>query len=567
MPTDLVSTPAAAAGRTVARRRGRSRAALLGAAVGVAGLLVVQWTVLDQPGYLVSRTALLYLTLLWWALGLATAALLVAAAPRRLAIALLATAAVAIPALAVTHGPRMSDDLYRYAWDGRVQAAGIDPYRYGPLAPELSPLRDAWLFPDSAGCTEADPRPRCTRLNYPREHTIYPPVAEAYFTAVHVLPGPPREHKLQLYASLLSLGLTGLLMAALAARGCDPRHAAFYALTPLAGIDAGSDAHVDVLGALLAVGAIMILTTRGRAARPLTHPGLTRRSRPATGLPGRFRGPAEDGNPTRLMAWRAGALLGPADDVSPNRRLAWLTGWRHGPADDPGPGPSRQRAWLAGALLGAAVAVKLYPVLLLPAAIRRRPASVLASAGAVVGLSYLPHVLAVGTKVVGFLPRYLRVEGYEQGSRFLLLAGLGLQGTAAKAVAGCVLGGVLLAVLRSDPRRVPVERAALWLVGTAFLVATPAQPWYGVLLAVLAILAGRPEWLAVPAAGYALYISLFTPVPGDAWTLRVTAYALAALIVATATAIRLARRPRDTRNRAVMPRWARDTDHRAHGAP
>src|SRR5690242_17050964 len=33
--------------------------------------------------------------------------------------------------------PYLSDDIYRYVWDGRVQAAGINPYRYIPAAPEL----------------------------------------------------------------------------------------------------------------------------------------------------------------------------------------------------------------------------------------------------------------------------------------------------------------------------------------------------------------------------------------------------------------------------------------------
>ena len=469
MATDLTSAAASRQPAQAAPRRdGWSRAALAGALLGVAGLLAVQLTVLREPGYLVSRPALLYLTLAWWALGVATAALLVVAAPRRLAVGLLLGATIAIQATAIAHTPRLSDDLYRYAWDGRVQAAGIDPYRYGPLAPQLTGLRDPWLFPNSAGCTAAHPLPHCTRLNYPQAHTIYPPVAEAYFTAVHLLPGPPREHKLQLYASLLSCALVGLLMKALAARGRDPRQAAFYALSPLAGIDAGSDAHVDVLGAVLALGALLVLLP-----------------------PGRDR-------------------------------------------------PTRRRVWTAGALLGAAVAVKLYPVLLLPAAARRRPVSLVAAAMSVVGLSYLPHLLAVGTGVLGFLPQYLQVEGYDQGSRFLLLAGLGVHGSAAKAVAAVILGAAAVAVLRSSPDRVPPERAALWLVGTAFLVATPAQPWYGVLLAVLAVVAGRPEWLAVPAAAYTLYISLFTRVPGDAWTLRVSAYGAAAILVLTVAAVRLA---------------------------
>jgi len=472
--------------------------ALVGAATGLVGLLAVQAAVRHQPGYLVSRPALLYLTLLWWALGLATAALLVLAAPRRLALALLLGATVAIQAMALTGGPRLSDDLYRYAWDGTVQSAGIDPYRYGPLAPELEHVRNDWLFPDSAHCTADNPRRHCTRLNYPRAHTIYPPVAQAYFTAVHLLPGPPREHRLQLSASLCSLALVGLLMRMLARRGRDPRHAAFYALTPLAGLDVGSDAHVDVLGALFALGAIAVLTPAGHV----------------------------------LSA--AGAPSSP--DMSTSGGVTPVAA---------GMALSRRRTLVAGVLVGAAVAVKLYPALLLLAMLgrgrRHRRVELLGAAVAVVALSYLPHVLAVGTGVIGFLPQYLNVEGYDQGSRFLLLAGLGLHGTAARAAAVGVLAAVTVAVLRADPDRVPLERAALWLFGAAFLTATPAQPWYGIVLAALAIVAARPEWIAAAAAAYPLYISLFTDVPGDAWTLRVGSWAVAAIVVLAVSLLRAAR--------------------------
>jgi hypothetical protein len=63
--------------------------------------------------------------------------------------------------------PYLSDDIYRYIWDGRVQAAGINPYRYIPAAPELAQLRDDAIYP---------------KINR-REiaHTIYPPVAQLVF--------------------------------------------------------------------------------------------------------------------------------------------------------------------------------------------------------------------------------------------------------------------------------------------------------------------------------------------------------------------------------------------------
>ncbi len=65
--------------------------------------------------------------------------------------------------------PYLSDDIYRYIWDGRVQAAGVNPYRYVPAAPELAHLRDDTIYP---------------RINR-REHarTIYPPLAEGLFLA------------------------------------------------------------------------------------------------------------------------------------------------------------------------------------------------------------------------------------------------------------------------------------------------------------------------------------------------------------------------------------------------
>ncbi|WP_322760427.1 glycosyltransferase 87 family protein [Frankia sp. Cr2] len=445
--------------------RPRSRWAMVTASAALVGVLGLEYAVIAQPGPLPGRAPVLYLTLGWWAAAALGVVLLIRVAPRRVAAGLLLAGAVAVHGLAITSGPRMSDDLYRYVWDSRVQASGIDPYRYATDSPELAHLHDAWLWPDDGGCAAIGRGPGCTRLNYPRAHTIYPPVAQAYFTVVHYLPGPPREHKVQFYAALASLALTVLLMRTLAVSGRDPRLAAAYAWTPLAGLDIGIDAHVDVVAALAAVGGLALLS-------------------PRIGDPG--------GSP-----------------------------WR----------PSARRAAVAGVLLGVAVAVKLYPALLLPAAARRHRLVVLTSAIGVVALSYLPHVAVVGTDVLGFLPQYLSVEGYQDGGRFLLLGLIGLTGTSAKAVAGVVLAAVMIAIWRSGPDRVGAERGALWLFGTAFLVATPVQPWYGLLLVVLAVLAGRLEWLAVAAAPYILYMALFTDLAVTDNIARPGGYLLGAAVV------------------------------------
>ena len=49
--------------------------------------------------------------------------------------------AILFQGLLIFTPPTLSDDMYRYVWDGRVQAQGINPYLYPPKAPELAYLR------------------------------------------------------------------------------------------------------------------------------------------------------------------------------------------------------------------------------------------------------------------------------------------------------------------------------------------------------------------------------------------------------------------------------------------
>src|SRR5947207_7417737 len=48
---------------------------------------------------------------------------------------------------ALLFDPLLSSDIYRYIWDGKVQAAGINPYRYFPAHEGLAFLRDGTIFP------------------------------------------------------------------------------------------------------------------------------------------------------------------------------------------------------------------------------------------------------------------------------------------------------------------------------------------------------------------------------------------------------------------------------------
>ena len=163
-----------------------------------------------------------------WVLFVAAACLL-RGVPLRWAVALIIIGAVAIQVVAVSGPPQSSTDLYRYMWDGRVQAHGYDPYSYVPMAPQLAHIRNPFLFnhhalarfcvgagvhePGYPGLTLA---PGCTRINRPTVPTIYPPVAEFYFLALHyVTPVRAGSTPVQAAAGACAVLVTLLLLAGL----------------------------------------------------------------------------------------------------------------------------------------------------------------------------------------------------------------------------------------------------------------------------------------------------------------------------------------------------------------
>jgi hypothetical protein len=390
--------------------------------------------------------------------------------PAHHVLLLVVLGAVALRVAAMTVVVPLSDDLYRYAWDGKVQAAGIDPYRYPPTADELRPLRDDWLWPDRQECAERDRDAGCTLINRETVRTIYPPVAQLWFLAGHAAGASQlRDLGWAVVGLVADVATIVLLWRLLVARGRPLWWLAVYAWSPVAVLEAVQNGHVDGLATAFVVGAV--------------------------------------------------ALAG-------------------------------RRPAAAGAVLGLAAMVKLYPALLLPVLLGRRAARVLAAFAAVVVVSYLPHVLALGSDVLGYLPGYLAEEDYggqDGGTRFLLLGLLGLSGPAATVVAGLLGAGVaayVLRVVRASPPGTDLAPVACLLLGAALLVATPVQPWYGLPLAALAALAGRPAWLAVPAAAYPLFFAVVPEGPSEAASLLGGGCYAVALAVVAGDEVRRRRRGR-----------------------
>lgn len=189
-------------------------------------------------------------------------------------------------------------------------------------------------------------------------------------------------------------------------------------------------------------------------------------------------------------------------------------------------GVASRRSVAGGLLIGAAIATKIYPAVVLPALLRRRPGVVVGAAVGLVALSYLPHVLAVGTNVLGYLPGYLREEQYTSGGRFLLLGAVLPHGL--DTLVGALVFGALAwwAARRADPD-VPEETAVV-LMGSTLLVTTPVYGWYAGLLLALVALSGALEWLPVALAPTLIYLiqGEFGLHPGMAQSVYASAAAL-----------------------------------------
>jgi alpha-1,6-mannosyltransferase len=148
---------------------------------------------------------------------------------QRTALVVILLGAVAMRLALLFVEPYLSSDIYRYVWDGRVQAAGINPYRYVPKAPELAALRDAAIWPN------------INRPDY--AVTIYPPAAQAIFLAITRFGQSVVAMKLGLL--LFEAAAVWALLALLVRQGAPATRIALYAWHPLPVWEIAGNGHVD----------------------------------------------------------------------------------------------------------------------------------------------------------------------------------------------------------------------------------------------------------------------------------------------------------------------------------
>jgi hypothetical protein len=163
------------------------------------------------------------------------------------ALWLVVAVAVLLRGILLFSEPLLSTDIYRYIWDGWVQALGINPYRYFPAHDTLMDLRDTAIYP------------QINRADY--AVTIYPPVAQMFFFVVTRLSETVTTMKLAL---LVCEGTTVALIIVLLRRIRRPAtRLVGYLWHPIPLWEIANSGHIDALmTALMMLGLWLGLTGR-----------------------------------------------------------------------------------------------------------------------------------------------------------------------------------------------------------------------------------------------------------------------------------------------------------------
>jgi len=333
--------------------------------------------------------------------------------------------------------PYLSDDIYRYVWDGRVQAAGINPYRYIPAAPELAHLRDETIYP------------KINRKDW--AHTIYPPVAQVVF----LLTTRISESVTWMKATMLLFELVTFWAVAqlLTLLGRPRQLLLMYAWHPLVVWEFAGSGHLDAISiAFIALA---------------------------------------------FLAWQRKSDLG------------------------------------AGVALACATLVKLFPIVLVPALLKRwRMAPVFATT---IIAGYLGYISVGPRAVFGSLPGYTQERGLFTGQQFYALNfankvfGLELPSLAYLIAVMLIMSAIGLWVLLRGQSEDYLKHALALATATTVLFA-PHFSWYFCWLALFLCFVPRLSIFYLTIASLLLYATWLGDSPAEMFVINSLIYLPALLI-------------------------------------
>ena len=156
--------------------------------------------------------------------------------------------AIVIRIIAIPSTPLLEDDYYRYLWDGHVQNHGINPFLHAPNSEALDHIHTDYR----------------ENINYIHIKTIYPPLAQYFFRAVHFVKA---NSLITLKVGLVLFDLLTALVLLLWLRSANkPEYLTlFYLFNPLVVKEFANSAHLDSLSVFFVTLALFLYYTHKRA--------------------------------------------------------------------------------------------------------------------------------------------------------------------------------------------------------------------------------------------------------------------------------------------------------------
>lgn len=144
------------------------------------------------------------------------------------------TAGIIFRIMLMGSGPIASDDIYRYAWDGKVLASGINPYKYSPDDPALTRLHTNTLP---------------SKINFPNFKSIYPPAAQLFFLQAYLI-GGDSFYGIKILLLICEILTLLFIILTLQLIKQPVKYSLIYAMCPLPIMQFMVDGHIDALGIL-----------------------------------------------------------------------------------------------------------------------------------------------------------------------------------------------------------------------------------------------------------------------------------------------------------------------------
>ena len=148
--------------------------------------------------------------------------------------------------------PSLSDDIYRYLWEGKLVAAGINPFVHAPSDPALEHLHDQAIYP---------------HMNHKEYPAIYPPLNQLLFAVSALI--SPTITGMKIPFILFDLLSIAVLLLILRERCEDPSRIIIYAWNPLIIMEFAGSGHLDSAGIFFLMLALYLFSRKKSEASTL----------------------------------------------------------------------------------------------------------------------------------------------------------------------------------------------------------------------------------------------------------------------------------------------------------